>query len=288
MKVMVLGASGMLGHEVARTLAEDFGHEVYGTVRNGAAVSRSSPSVATRLLVGVDVLDGDGLVSAMARVRPEVVINCIGLVKQLSEANDPLSALPINAMLPHRLVKLCALSNARLVHISTDCVYSGSKGSYVESDVSDAKDLYGKSKFIGEVSAVNAVTLRTSIVGHDLFGATEGLVEWFLSQNQAVRGFTKAIFSGLTTRELALVIGRHVLTDPELHGLYHVSVDPISKFDLLSIINEIYGKLIDIEPDDGLVIDRSLDSSRFRDSTGYMPPSWRTLIEEMYRRSRFV
>lgn len=287
MKVLVFGASGMLGHEVARTLAEDFGHEVYGTVRSSAVRARLAPAVASRLLVGVDVLDHDALTSVVERIRPNTIINCIGLVKQFSEANDPLASLPINAMLPHRLARLASLAGARLVHVSTDCVFAGTKGGYVEADVSDANDLYGKSKYIGEVGGDHAITLRTSIIGHDLYGATEGLVEWFLAQEGDIRGFTKAIFSGLTTRELALVIGRHVLPEKGLKGLYHVSVDPISKFDLLTIIRDVYGKSINIKPDAGLVIDRSLDSSRFRAATGYTPPSWRQLIVDMYRRSRF-
>jgi len=288
MKILILGASGMLGHEVARTLAEDFGHDIHGTVRNGGVKSKLAPAVAANLITGVDVLDADALAAVVERTRPDVIVNCIGLVKQFSSANDPLAALPINAMLPHRLDRLASLVGARLIHISTDCVFAGDKGNYTEADESDARDLYGKSKYIGEVASENAITLRTSIIGHDIYGATEGLVEWFLAQSGEVRGFTKAIFSGLTTRELACVIGERVLKQPELSGLYHVSVDPISKFDLLKLVRDVYGVSTTVIEDARLVIDRSLNSERFRAATGYAPPDWPQLIEAMYRRSRFA
>jgi dTDP-4-dehydrorhamnose reductase len=215
-----------------------------------------------------------------AKVKPHVVINCIGLIKQLAEADDPLSAIPINALLPHRLARLCDVAGARLVHMSTDCVFAGTKGMYTEADMSDAKDLYGRSKYLGEVDYPHAITLRTSIIGHELSGA-HSLVGWFLAQQGSVRGFRRAIFSGLPTVELARVIRDHVIPHPELRGLYHVSAEPINKFDLLTLVARAYGKTIDITPDDKLAIDRSLDSSRFRQATGYQPEPWPELVRRM-------
>jgi dTDP-4-dehydrorhamnose reductase len=184
-------------------------------------------------------------------------------------------------MLPHRLSKLCALIGARLVHVSTDCVFTGEKGMYLESDISDAVDLYGKSKFIGEIQdQPHAITLRTSIIGHEL-ASSASLVDWFLSQEGAVKGFTKAIFSGVPTSELARIITDFVIPNPQLFGLYHVSAEPIDKFTLLNEIAKIYEKKIDIVPDDHLAIDRSLDSTRFRQAVGYVPPAWPDLIQFM-------
>jgi dTDP-4-dehydrorhamnose reductase len=223
----------------------------------------------------------DSVVSLFAKVRPEVVINCIGLVKQLSEADDPLVALPINALLPHRLARLCAASGARLIHLSTDCVFSGSKGMYLETDISDAKDLYGRSKYLGEVDYTNAITLRTSIIGHELDGA-RSLIGWFLSQNGRVKGYRRAVFSGLPTVVVARVIRDYVIPRPDLHGLFHLSAEPINKYDLLKLVAQTYGKQIDIEPDEQLVIDRSLDSSRFRNETGFQPAPWPELIRDMH------
>ena len=232
------------------------------------------------MVTGVDVENIDSLTRLFARVRPNVVINCIGLVKQLIEADDPLVAIPINAILPHKLANLCDVAGARFVHISTDCVFSGDRGMYTEADICDAKDLYGRSKYLGEVDYPHAITLRTSIIGHELAG-TQSLLGWFLSQKGSVPGFRRAIFSGLPTVELARVIRDHVIPHPELHGLYHVSANPINKFDLLSLMALAYEKTIDILPDDKLVIDRSLDSSRFREITGYKPKHWSDLVRCM-------
>jgi dTDP-4-dehydrorhamnose reductase len=217
----------------------------------------------------------------LATVRPQVVINGVGIVKQLAEADDALLTLPINALLPHRLARLCDVAGARLVHISTDCVFSGTKGNYVESDPPDAQDLYGRSKLLGEVNYPNAVTLRTSIIGHEL-AVGHGLVGWFLAQQKSVKGYRRAVFSGLPTCELARVIRDFVLPRPELRGVYHLSAAPINKFDLLTLVGRTYGKDIEIVADDAVRIDRSLDSSRFRANTGYMPDDWSKLVSRMH------
>ena len=282
MRILILGANGMLGSAMLRFFMQKSGHETWGTIR-GAGISRLPADTHDRLCTGIDVLDQDALVSALQKIRPDVVINCVGLIKQLKTANDPLSVLPINAMLPHRLARLCALIGARLVHISTDCVFSGKKGGYKESDPSDAEDLYGKSKFIGEVhDQKHVITLRTSIIGHEL-DSSHALVDWFLSQQGSVKGYTKAIFSGLPTAELARLIHDHVLTHPELSGLYHVSAQPIAKFDLLKLIAAQYNKMIQIDPDHQLVLDRSLDSTSFAKAAGYIAPDWPALIAYMYQ-----
>lgn len=281
MRALVLGVTGMLGHDVFRVLSASPELEVWGTLRNSAGLSYFSEKHHKCILSGVDVLDHDALTTVLTRVRPDIVVNCVGLIKQLADANDPLVALPINALLPHRLARLCALGGARLIHVSTDCVFSGSKGLYVESDLSDAEDLYGKSKYIGELRDLpHAVTLRTSIIGHEL-SSNHALLDWFLTQNGSVKGYRKAIFSGLPTVELARIIRDYVIPSRQLHGLYHVSVKPIDKYSLLKLAAEVYGKDIKIVPDDNLVIDRSLDSTNFQNATGYTPPTWRELIEQM-------
>lgn len=279
-RVLVLGASGMLGNAVLRVFAESIGFETFGTVRSNRSAKLLPPAVQSCLISGVDVENLDSLLAVFGQVRPDVVINCIGLVKQLSAADDPLSAIPINSILPHRLARLCAVSGARLVHMSTDCVFSGSKGMYTEEDTPDAKDLYGRSKYLGEVDYPNAITLRTSIIGHELEGA-RSLIGWFLAQHGPVKGFKKAIFSGLPTVEIARIIRDFVVPRPDMHGTYHVSAEPINKFDLLTFVSEIYNKSIDIEVDEGVSIDRSLNSRRFREETGYQPLSWPELLKNM-------
>lgn len=283
MKILVLGITGMLGSAVFRHFTNDGRYETFGTLRNSTAREWFPASTHKQLISNIDVLDQDTLIRLFEKVRPDRVINCVGLIKQLADAKNPLVALPVNSMLPHRLETLCALSGAQLIHISTDCVFSGRKGMYLESDISDAEDLYGKSKFIGELTdSAHAVTLRTSIIGHEL-NSNHALIDWFLSQSGSVKGYTQAIFSGLPTVELARVIGDFVIPRPAMRGLYHVSVQPIDKYSLLRLVAEIYGKDITIVPDDALKIDRSLASQRFRDETGYQPPSWHELVSQMYR-----
>lgn len=282
MRVLVLGVTGMLGHAVFRTFERDARYETFGTLRTEKDKARFSPASCDRLHANVDVLDQDTLCATLARVRPDVVINCVGLIKQLADAENPLTALPINAMLPHRLASLCALAGARLIHVSTDCVFSGRKGRYVESDLSDAEDLYGKSKYIGEVhDRPHVITLRTSIIGHELASA-HALVDWFLSQEGEVGGYSRAIFSGLPTVELARVMKDFVVPRPGLSGLYHVAAAPIAKLDLLRLVAAQYGKEIAIRPDDRVVIDRSLNGSRFEAATGYTAPAWPELVALMH------
>lgn len=281
MKVLVLGVSGMLGNAVFRVMHENHGWSVQGTVRFNHAPAVFSETQRKQIITGFDVLDHDALTKLFTEIRPDVVINCVGLIKQLADVDDPLITLPINAMLPHRLANLCGLISARLIHVSTDCVFSGTKGNYQETDVSDAVDLYGKSKFIGEVDYPHAITLRTSIIGHELNSAN-GLISWFLTQEKSCQGYTRAIFSGLPTVVLAQIMRDVVLPAHHLHGVYHVAAQPISKYDLLKLVADIYGKEIEIIPDSKLVIDRSLNAEKFNRATGYAPPSWRELVQVMH------
>jgi dTDP-4-dehydrorhamnose reductase len=281
MRILVLGATGMLGNAMLRVLSEQTDWQVRGTIRSAGAKRFFPAGLAGQLLAGVDVEQPDSLLQAFIQVRPEVVINCIGLVKQLADAEDPLQAIPINALLPHRLARLCELVGARLIHPSTDCVFSGELGNYREADPPDARDLYGRSKLLGEVGYPHSVTLRTSIIGHELQSA-HGLVGWFLAQSDSCRGFTRAIFSGLPTVELARVIRDVVIPRPELSGVYHVAAAPISKYELLQLVAEVYKKKIEIIPSEELVIDRSLNADRFRAATGYVAPAWPELIQLMH------
>ena len=271
----------MLGHAVLDLFAASPGFSAVGTVRSEGTRRRLPVRLRGLVIAGIDVEHPDALARALAVATPDVVVNCVGLVKQLAEADDPLQALPINALLPHRLAQLCRIAGARLIHVSTDCVFSGSRGRYTEADRADASDLYGRSKHLGEVDAPHAVTLRTSIIGHELAGA-HGLVGWFLAQHGRVKGYRRAIFSGLPTVELARVMRDHVIPDARLHGLYHVSAAPIDKFALLTLVRETYGHSVEIVPDDEVKIDRSLDSTLFRGRTGYAPPSWPELVQSMH------
>lgn len=282
-KVLILGGSGMLGHTLFRNLSGKPSLDVFATVRSSKELVGWLPTdQMKKVRRDVDIHQTDSLVKVFTEVRPNFVVNCIGIIKQVPEAEDPLATITTNALLPHRIALLCGAVGARMIHVSTDCVFDGEKGSYAESDLSNATDLYGRTKHLGEVAYPNCVTLRTSIIGHELKG-NYGLVEWFLSQKETVRGFRKVIYSGFPTVELARIIGDYVIPNPEMSGLYHVSSNPISKYELLKLINVQYGKKIEIEPEDSFRLDRSLDSSIFRSLTGYNPPTWTELVRRMYQ-----
>lgn len=278
--VLILGATGMMGNTLFRFLDQNPNYEVYGAIRSPKDRQFFSESQNTKISTGLDFSGIEMINQLLSIIKPKVLVNCVGLVKQLAEADDPLHAIPINSLLPHQLAKLCLSHSCRLIHLSTDCVFSGSRGNYVETDFADANDLYGRTKFLGEVDYPNAITLRTSIIGHELRG-NKSLLHWFLHQKEEVQGFTDAIFSGLPTVELSRVIQEFVIPNEALRGTYHVSSDPIDKFRLLNLVKTIYRKEIKIIPNNELKINRALDSSRFRIATGYTPPSWVKLIQDM-------
>ena len=280
-KILILGASGMLGNTLLRYFSMKSEFQVFATIRGDQEAFNIGDKKKYQLFTNIDASNHNNLVKVFNEAHPHVVVNCVGIIKQLPESCDPVLSIALNSLLPHRLAQLCASKSSRLVHISTDCVFSGDGGGYIESDVPDALDLYGRSKLLGEVDYPHAITLRTSLIGHELSG-THSLVNWFLAQEGRVRGFTRAIFSGLPTIEFAQVIETHVLPNPELNGLYHLSVDPISKYDLLKVVRDVYGKHIDIEADDSVVLDRSLDSRRFRQATQFSPKPWPELIQAMH------
>lgn len=269
----------MLGHQLLRQWQGQ--HEVRVTLRHdpyayaGFGLFRPGNSY-----YGVDIVHTDELVGVLADFHPQAVVNAVGIVKQQSAAKENIPCIEINALFPHRLAMLCKAVGARLIHMSTDCVFSGRKGNYQESDLSDAEDLYGKSKYLGEVHETPCVTLRTSIIGTELT-RKKSLVEWFLAQKGSVKGYRKAVFSGFTTIEMARIIERFLVQHPHASGLYHVSSAPISKLELLTKIKEKLELPVQIIPDESLGIDRSLDSSRFRKEFGYMPPTWDGMLDEL-------
>jgi dTDP-4-dehydrorhamnose reductase len=281
LRVLVLGATGMLGSTIFRILSADNSIETFGTLRAAQGVRRFAHHLHKALIPDIQVGNESGVLAAFAHAKPHVVINCIGIIKQLPEAYNHLESLAINSILPHRLAKYCGLFGARFIHFSTDCVFSGKSGQYRETDPGDATDLYGRTKLLGEVDYEHALTLRTSIIGHELT-TNNSLIDWFLSQTDEVRGFRKAFFSGMPTVEIAQVVRDMVIPNPSLRGLYHLSVDSIDKNELLRLVAETYSKDIVITPDDELVIDRSLNSDRFRTATGFEPKPWPELIRDMH------
>ncbi len=280
MNILILGATGMLGHKLMQELSGKF--DVVGTVRGNATKYAANPIIAQMPLHGdVQAESFDSVIGALASIRPDVIINCIGIIKQRPSAKSPLPSIAINALFPHRLAMLCKAMGTRLIHIGTDCVFSGRKGNYTEDDIPDAEDLYGRTKLLGEVAYPGSLTIRTSIIGRELFSKL-GLIEWFMSKRGGnVQGFAGAIYTGFTTQAMASIIGEIIEKHPDLCGLWHVSSDPISKYDLLNLVNHKFKLGIVVEKNTEFSCDRSLDSTRFRSFTGFMPPTWEEMITQM-------
>lgn len=280
MRVLILGGNGMLGHKLVQRLKTDF---------SVAATFRHSPLQepyfeiydGVEIIDGVEALDFSSVENAIIGANPDVVLNAIGVIKQLAESKDVVQSLTVNSILPQRLGDLAVRENFRLIHVSTDCVFDGESGNYKEADVPNALDLYGQSKHWGEVSGLNCLTLRTSIIGREL-GSSHSLVDWFLSnRGRQVKGYTNAIYSGFPTVVFADIIRDLITYSGNLSGLFQVSSDPINKYDLLRLVNSAFDAQVDIEPFEEFRIDRSLDSTSFRNTTGFVPPTWAEMIERM-------
>jgi dTDP-4-dehydrorhamnose reductase len=277
-----MGATGLIGSYIFKYLTSNTSHSVFGSIRNPKDIGYFSDRYQPHLHANINVENMAEVSNILKKIKPEIVINCIGLTKHIPESSDTLRMIELNSMWPHRLAKLCSDNAAKLIHISTDCVFSGSMGNYSELDFPDSGELYGRTKILGEVNYDEHLTLRTSTIGHELY-TKHGLLEWFLAQEKECLGFSKAIFSGLPSVVFAEVILDFVLPNPKLRGLYQVSADPINKYDLLSLIAKIYGKKIDIKKDHEFTIDRSLNCEKFKAATRYVPAAWPDLIETMYK-----
>jgi dTDP-4-dehydrorhamnose reductase len=277
--ILVTGAHGTLGHVVCRVLSQR--HRVIGTCRGprgsyAALDCLLAPGLS--LIDSVDLTDSRSLAERLPQGGISVVINCAGLIKQRPEANDPMAVMQVNALMPLRLAQWCEAHGARLIHLSTDCVFSGKRGGYGEDDTPDPVDLYGLSKLLGEVGTAPHLTLRTSFIGPQLSGQ-EGLLAWFLAQRGSIKGYAKAIFSGLTTTALAQVLEKIVDGPLPLAGLYHVAARPISKYALLVEIERRLRLGIAIERDDAMECDRSLDGHRFASASGIAVPDWDEMLD---------
>lgn len=278
-KILILGANGMLGGSLHRYFTNT-SNAVVGTVRSDAVAKQLASMGFNNVIENMEVTNYQLLEDKISELQPDYVFNCIGLIKQLSKSELPVSAIEINSLLPHKLAQICTKYDSKLIHFSTDCVFSGSKGDYVESSLPDATDLYGRSKLLGEVDYSNHLTLRTSIIGHEL-DSKVSLVDWFLNESNSVKGFSRAIFSGLPTYYIAEFLDKYVIGNSDLSGLYHLSAEPINKYSLLLLIKETYGIELDIIDYPDFVINRSLNSDKLRELVNFQPPQWPELIEKM-------
>lgn len=286
MRIVVIGVDGMIGHGLWRYFNENSEHEVMGSMRSRRSITAFTVAEQNRVFISGELEGDNSLHVLMENLEPDFLINCAGVTKHIAAGNDPLQAIASNSLLPHRIARVAALYGARMLHISTDCVYSGKRGNYSENEAADADDTYGRSKALGEIAHNPSVlTIRTSTIGYEI-NSSRGLLEWFLAQSNSCRGFTNAFFSGLTTHELGRVINDYIVNRPEIFGLYHVAGPRISKYELLLRMADRFNKKIDIFADDELAIDRSLDGSLFSTLVGYRSPSWDSMLVELAGRGR--
>ena len=280
MRILILGGDGMLGHQLLKHFSVN--HQASVTLRQDEDQYRHYGLFnQTNAYYGIDVRSFGLLAEVFAEFQPDAVINAVGIVKQRSSSKESIPSIELNALLPHKLTLLCKMAGARLVHMGTDCVFSGKKGNYVESDMPDATDLYGRTKLLGELSDSHCVTLRTSIIGLEL-ARKKSLVEWYLAQRGEIKGFKKAIYSGFTTIEMARIIEFVLLDCPSLHGVWHAAPKPINKYDLLNMLTKALARNdIVLKPEVDFVCDRSLLADAFIKETGYRPPEWEAMIDEL-------
>jgi dTDP-4-dehydrorhamnose reductase len=273
----------MLGHKMFQRLRSVF-QCTTAIMRN---TKTSPPFCHIDLFRGSDVYDGvdcmetDALQQTLVGIQPDFIVNCVGIIKQRPQANDAVAGIAINALLPHQLAAWARAWGGRVIHFSTDCVFSGARGSYIEEDASDAHDLYGRSKFLGEVITENALTLRTSMIGREI-EEHRSLLDWFLAQKgRSVRGYRRVIYSGVTTNHLADLVSAIIRDYPKLSGLFQVVSAPISKYELLCLLRDAYSADIVIEPDDREVSDRSMRGDKLQRAIGYVAPSWPALVQQL-------
>ena len=280
MRILIIGGSGMLGHQFLKSWQGKF--EVKTTLHHELNYYKKYTSFDdSNSYSNVNILDIDLVEKVISDFLPHAVVNCVGITKQIVVQNLPINPILINSVFPHQLSRICRRLNSRLILLSTDCVFSGKQGFYKEGDISDAEDLYGRSKFLGEVDSVNVLTLRKSTIGLEL-NSHHGLIEWFLKQKGSVNGYTKAIYSGVTSKVLADIIKQVLIDYPGMHGIWNLASEAINKYSLLDRLN---GRLdnfnIDIQPDDKIVCDRSLDASKFEIETGYLVPKWDSMLDDL-------
>lgn len=281
MKVLVIGGRGLIGNNLVKNFSKNKDLEIYSTCRNKMEQNECIFYKNSSVIPGIYLERKNTILDLLKSIKPNVVINAAGITKHLPSGNEPLSVLPVNTLAPHFIAQFCSDLDCKFIQLSTDCVFSGLKGNYLEEDSSDANDLYGKSKFLGEPMTETSLTIRISTIGHEL-NTSHGLLNWFLNQSGSCKGYLKNIFSGFTIDELSNIFCKYIFNNLHLKGLYHISSMPISKYDLLKLISLIYNHKILIEPDESININRSLNSTKFRNITKYQPPSWPDQIYSMY------
>jgi dTDP-4-dehydrorhamnose reductase len=285
-KILILGSTGLLGSALLKYFSKKNNFKCYGGIRKKSDTIKLK-NIKNIKLYKINYKKKRDIIKVFNQIKPDLIVNCIGVIKQLVQKKKVSEILRVNSVLPHYFAQIVNLQKKiRLIHFSTDCVFSGTKGKYRETDLPDAQDIYGRSKLLGELSYPNTLTLRTSVIGHEL-QTKYSLLNWFLDQKKSVKGYKNAIFSGLTSLEIAKVLDKFIIPNKNLEGLYHLSGKKISKYDLLNLIKKVYKKDIKININKNVKINRSLNSNSLQQITGYKPSGWNKIIKEMFEFSNY-
>lgn len=281
MKILVLGAGGMIGHKMYQVLSMEY-PETYACFKRGFDEYKELGLFNQSYVIDdIDVYEFGKLEKMLNQLRPNVILNCVGITLRKKEIQNLEYCLEVNSLMPHRLKCWSAQNNAYLVHFSTDCVFDGAIGEYTENSPPSAKDNYGKTKYLGEVLGPRCLTLRGSMIGRELYGKTE-LLEWALAQRgKTIKGYANALYSGVTTSIMAELVTRILKLPSRLEGVYQVSSEPISKLDLLRKINHVFDLKMQIDEDCSYVSKKDLNSSKIRREIGFVCPSWDEMINQL-------
>lgn len=267
-KVLVLGSTGMFGHVMCQVIHEQTNHSLYNI---------SFRNKLNENTIICDVTQTIKLQETLKELKPDIIINCVGVLIKGSQSN-PSNAIFINGYLPNLLSEICQSLNAKLIHISTDCVFSGKKGNYLETDFRDADDVYGRSKALGEINNDRDLTIRTSIIGPEIKSQGEGLLHWFLNQRKPINGYSNAYWSGVTTLELAKGVVNAL--EKELTGLIHFTNETsINKYELLNLFKTTFDTPVEIKNSNGKKINKTLKT--IRQDWNYKVPKYEVMIQDM-------
>lgn len=280
MRVLILGADGMIGHKMAQTFAKypiDLG-------LNSRYNSKFIRKIFPKASIFEYDLNKKKIEQLLNYYNPEFIINAVGITIRRGACGDQKTNY-INAILPREIDTWCMSNNKKQIHFSTDCVFSGKKGNYSDFDLTDADDSYGKTKGLGEINSDNTLTIRSSMIGRELFNNTE-LLEWVVKhKNQKINGFDNAVYSGVTTLWMSKTVYKIIKNLPKLSGIWNVSSRPISKYELIKKINDQFMLNIDIVRDSSFYSNKSLNSNRFFSETNFEIPNWDDMLSELYRDS---
>lgn len=281
MRVLVLGASGLIGHTLVRELSRYY--EVYGTLHFSKSHYDNIFFRKHSFIFDIDIMNFDIVKGIIYALKPDYIINCVGITKRKIDKQNIEDATFVNACFPHKLVRFAQLNENRVIHFSTDCVFDGKKGNYLEEDLTTAEDIYGRTKALGEIiNYNNCLTIRSSFIGQELYSKTE-LLDWFLSQDgNSIKGFKNTLYSGVSTIFMTKVVRKVIDSFPEISGLYNLAPSiPISKYDLLNLAKDIFDVHVKIIPDYSIIHKPTLDGSKFKEITGIVIPDWREMLEEL-------